>query len=180
MWDSNMQRMQSATDADGIHAQQLHTSLITQKNASQLLQVQFSNSKDQLELAQAHEDQAQGINSIDQANRLERQYQLRLEQASIDYQKTWAGAQGIYLIATARGKADQLQQASNEEPRSKILAAHADGYAKWIHQVASEYVEWVVAREDAQFNHSHRMTILDQERQVEVKVAENNYTIENE
>ena len=179
-WDSNMQRVQSTTDADRIRAEQLHTSLMTQKNASQLLQVQSNNSKDQLELAQAQEDQAQGINSIAQANRIEKQYQLRLRQASIDYQKTWARAQGLYFVATARGKADQLQQASSEDPRSTILAAHADGYAKWIQQVASDYVDWVVAREDAQFNHSHRMMILDQERQVENKVTENNFAIENE
>lgn len=179
-WDSNTLRVQSTTDADRILAQQLHTSLVAQKNASQLLQVQFNISKDQLELEQAQEDQAQGINSIDQANRIERQYQLRLEQASIDYQKTWARAQALYFVATARGKADQLRQASSEDLRSKILAAHADGYAKWIQQVSSDYVDWVVAREDAQFNHSHRMLILDQERQVGVKVAENNYAIENE
>ncbi|MCE2809186.1 MAG: hypothetical protein LW850_02165, partial [Planctomycetaceae bacterium] len=179
-WDSNMQRVQSTTDADRIRAEQLHTSLMTQKNASQVLQVQSNNSKDQLELAQAQEDQAQGINSIDQANRIEKQYQLRLRQASIDYQKTWARAQGLYFVGTARGKADQLQQASSEDPRSTILAVHADGYAKWIQQVASDYVDWVVAREDAQFNHSHRMMILDQERQVENKVTENNFAIENE
>ncbi|MFN6138735.1 MAG: hypothetical protein ACK480_09590, partial [Planctomycetota bacterium] len=179
-WNSNMQRVQSTTDADRIRAEQLHTSLMTQKNASQLLQVQSNNSKDQLELAQAQEDQAQGINSIDQANRIEKQYQVRLRQASIDYQKTWARAQGLYFVGTARGKADQLQQASSEDPRSTILAAHADGYAKWIQQVASDYVDWVVAREDAQFNHSHRMMILDQERQVENKVTENNFAIENE
>jgi hypothetical protein len=179
-WESNIQRIQSNNDADRIHAQQLHSSSMDQKNTGQLLQIQLSHCKDQLELVQIQEDQAQRINSIEQANRIERQYHLRITQASIDYKKSWADAQGIYFYATARSKADQLQQAGSQDPRAKIMSAHSDGYAKWIQQVAPDYVDWIVAREQAQSNHSYRMMTLGQERQLGIKVAENSYAIESE
>ncbi|MFN5185966.1 MAG: Calx-beta domain-containing protein [Planctomycetota bacterium] len=178
--DAKILRIQSTTDADRIHAQQLHTSSVNLNNAKQQLQVQWSNTKDQLELTQAYEDQSQGIDSAQQVNQIERQYQERIKQASIEYSKTWADAQSTYYIATSGIHADRLQQADSQDLRSKIMAAHGEGYAKWIQEVSSDFVDWTTSLQVADASHSHRLLNLGQVREMGLKVAESHYAIENE
>jgi hypothetical protein len=175
LYKASQQRILATNQADELLARATLTTEIHEKRLYENSQAEFIQQKDEIEIRKADQDRSEGITSTLKRNSIERGYQQRIDRSWIDYQRSWADAQGQYHHAIARIDADRLHEASDKDARAQALAAHATGYAQWILDVSPDFTAWVVARAAAQADQSQQDLKAAQDRAIAERVAEESF-----
>ena len=166
--------------ADQVHAQADYSSSRSNQIQAQESRMRWIDSKDRLELARIQEQNAKAIQSLEHSQEVQRQFQQKVQQASIQSQRDWAGIQGNYHINAALKQADMLRGAAQDGLRSQALIAHAIAYAQWIHDVAPDYTDWIVRRGLAQGEHAQRLLEFEQQRELAQEKAQDEHMLQSE